>query len=185
MTTLASCDKKKPRSYPLKLGHPLCRTFWNCLRLSKPWGNLHYDIARLIFEKSDNIRKQARINSEEIPYCGTSRSARKRRAKFLRICIECGQSLENHRLRCKMSNTPAQEDRKKFCQLGHIRMVAEKLIRPGSEMYYFMRDEMNWIRGKRIPRLQNLTLKDLGLEGEWNVQLPNLDPNYLSGDESE
>lgn len=177
--------RKDKITKPILLSHPVNRTFWNCLRLSKPWCDLHFDIARVIYDKSSENRKQIRINAEGLPYCSKSIWARKRRGRSLEVCTECGKDLQKHGPRCRTFNTPAQEDVKTFCHIGPIRMVAENCIRPNSAIHYFVSHEMNKIREKKIPRLQNITLKDLDLEGEWNVKLPNLNPNYMSGEESE
>ncbi|ABW05097.1 nucleic acid binding protein [Phlox virus B] len=87
---------------------------------------------------------------------GTSRSAAKRRARYLGVCVKCGKLL--HEGACPRGQTKAQWERYMVVKEGSISFLSEnsKIFRPGSKAD----DACSALLEKYTYALGNLSLKD-------------------------
>ena len=129
-----------------------------CLQFAKP--RLPAELREKIFHLSNEVRKKWRQKEQMPPFCGTSKSAMKRRAKRYEKCIGCGNW--SHTGRCRRSQTESQHEYTLLMRVGAIRLDAERSIRVGSNVHYRIKEDLIHILDKT--GLDDLTLKEsLGL----------------------
>ncbi|KAK1415760.1 hypothetical protein QVD17_31546 [Tagetes erecta] len=129
-----------------------------CLQFAKP--RLPPELRERIFLLSNEVRKKWRQEEQKPPFCGTSKSAMKRRAKRYDKCTSCGNW--SHEGRCRKGQTESQYEYTLLMRVGAIRLKAERSVRVGSNVHYKIEEDLIHILDKT--GLDDLTLKEsLGL----------------------
>nr|AHA31806.1 nucleic acid binding protein [Garlic virus D] len=127
--------------------HPHDFNLLCCLHFSQP--SLPKDLKELIFSHCVDCCKLVRKISQNKPFQGTSKCAKRRRAKRYNRCFDCGAFLvDGHR--CKVFVSNAHSDVLAVIHEGPVKLYAERSYRPNSDAAQLIESDMLYIKALKL-----------------------------------